>query len=88
MEYIIEIREPTNNPGSWITKLVLTDKNKAEETFNKIIEGEDVDEVPATEWDDRGPNWKNLRTVEGDDYIITLDEVDTEKALKDLLHLG
>ena len=86
MEYIIEIIEPTNNPGNYITKLVYTDKKVAEETFNKLLEGcAEVEEVPSTEWDDRGPNWKNLRTVKvcDDDeegYLITLDEIDTEKA--------
>ena len=85
MRYLIEIKEPTNNPGSWITRLIINDKKEAEETFNKLIEGEDVDEVESTEWDDQGPNWKNLRTVESDDYIITLDEIDTDKALKTLI---
>ena len=86
MEYIIEIIEPTNNPGNYVTKLVYTDKKVAEETFNKLLEGcTDVEEVPSTEWDDRGPNWKNLRTVKvcDDDeegYLITLDEIDTQKA--------
>ena len=79
--YIIEIREPTNNPGDWVTKIVLQDKQQAEEMVEKLIADEDYEELTDVEWDDKGPNWKRLRTVCVDDEtIITLDIVDNALA--------
>lgn len=85
MEYIIEIIEPTNNPGNYITKFVFTEEEKARKVYKKLTEGFG-EVIPSTEWDDKGPNWKNLETRASydDDTLITLDEVDTEKALKEL----
>lgn len=87
MHYIVEIIEPTNNPGNWTTKLIFDDQKKAEAFIEDYVKyAEYVEEVPATEWDEQGPNWKRLKTLaiydEEPEVLVTLDEVDTGKALE------
>lgn len=77
--YIIEVRESTNNPGDWVTKIIFDNRQSAEEALNTYID-EDAEVVDDNEWDDKGPNWKRLKTIAVDDTIITLDEVDNEQA--------
>ena len=81
MEYILEIREPTNCPGDWVTKLVYSDVKQAEAVIEKYTEDAEVEDITEYgEWDDQGPNWKRLKVLRVDnEIIITLDEVDTKK---------
>ena len=79
--YIIEMREPTNNPGDWVTKMVFQNKKEAEKVIDELIQDEEeVEELNDNEWDDQGPNWKRLRTIAIDETVVTLDEVDNDRA--------
>ena len=78
--YLIQVREPTNNPGSWLTQHIAFDEDQAREWVDNFLEGDwtDVEEVEDCEWDDQGPNWKNIITYRVDDTIITIDEIDNK----------
>ena len=79
--YIIEMREPTNNPGDWVTKMVFQNKKEAEKVIDELIQDEEeVEELNDNEWDDQGPNWKRLRTIAIDETVVTIDEVDNDRA--------
>ena len=85
MLYIVEIREPTNCPGDYITKLLFDTKEKAEAFVGNYIKGveEHFKEQATCEWDDQGPNWKNLKTLisEEGELVISIDEINVEKGL-------
>lgn len=81
--YLIEIREPTNNPGDWVTRKIFTDIQEADEYLKSILSDYDEDEIEDVtdynEWDDKGPNWSNLRTFRVGECVVTYDEIDNDK---------
>lgn len=66
--YLIEINEPTNRPGQWCHRKIFRSKAKADKYFNEVIKGAfEPLEMPITEWDDGGDNWKIIKTFSLDD---------------------
>lgn len=75
--YLIEIIEPTNRPGTWSRRKIFRSEKQARKFFNKMIkESEDPIELPATEWDDGGPNWRYMEEFDLGDEVITLAVID------------
>ena len=75
--YMVTICYATNNPGEYSEKYILKNLREAKALVNKE-KSEDAELVEPNEWDDAGPNWKNLETWDCCDTMVLLDEIDND----------
>lgn len=74
--YIVEIHEPTNGPYNYITKKIFSTREDAENYIQVQTEGAEYEEIQPCEWDECGPNWERIKSLQSDWDIIYLDEID------------
>lgn len=76
--YIVTQSLPTNRPGEWSKKKVFHTKYEAETYVRSFLDEHSI-ELPKTEWDDAGPNWKILESWDIGDSIISLEVINNEE---------
>lgn len=71
----VEIEHPTNS-GRYSTRRIFSTQEDAEKYMANYMDGTE-EELPETEWDSCGPNWKILKAYRNDwDEYITLSRIE------------